>query len=105
MSPPPGLYPRGTPRATESNAEVIVYQSLKTALPEGWYTWHSLRIMEESGVFGEGDCVIVNPARGLLVVEVKGGNIVQRDGRWFQNGKPMPRDPRRQAYEFVRTWT
>jgi hypothetical protein len=33
--------------------------------------------MEESGVFGEGNFVIVNPARGLLVLEVKGGNIEQ----------------------------
>ncbi len=102
MRPQPGLYPRETPRSTESNAETVVYESLKTRLPAGWYAWHSLRIMEESGIFGEGDFVIVNPERGLLALEVKGGNVVQRDGRWFQNGAPMPRDPRVQASEFVR---
>lgn len=101
MKPQPGLYPREAPRNTKSRAEISVYESLKAGLPEGWYAWHSLRIMEDRGIFGEGDFVIVNPERGLLALEVKGGNIFQKDGRWFQNGAPMPRDPRAQAYEFV----
>jgi hypothetical protein len=58
--------------------------------------------MQDDGMFGEGDFVIVNPQRGLLVLEVKGGNITQRDGRWFQNSMPMTRDPRAQGNEFVR---
>ena len=49
-----------------------------------------------------GDFVIAAPDRGLLALEVKGGNIEQRDGRWFQNGAPMVVDPRAQGYEFVR---
>jgi AAA domain/Nuclease-related domain len=101
MRPQPGVYPRERPRSTGSNAEVAVYESLKSRLPPGWYAWHSLRIMAEDGIFGEGDFVIADPKRGLLALEVKGGNITQRDGRWFQNGVPMPQDPRDQAYGFV----
>jgi hypothetical protein len=101
MTPPPGLYPRESPRNTESHAENAVYQSLKSRLPSGWYAWHSLRIMEDRGIFGEGDFVIANPERGLLVLEVKGGIVNQRDGRWYQNGEPMRRDPRVQATEFA----
>lgn len=58
--------------------------------------------MEDSGIFGEGDFVIAAPERGLLALEVKGGNIQQRDGRWFQNSAPMKVDPRAQGNEFVR---
>jgi hypothetical protein len=46
--------------------------------------------------------VVAVPERGLLVLEVKGGRIEQRDGRWLQNGKPMEPAPRDQAERFVR---
>jgi hypothetical protein len=58
--------------------------------------------MEGNGVFGEGDFVIADPDRGLLVLEVKGGNIERCDGRWFQNDAPLASDPRAQGSEFVR---
>ncbi len=102
MKPEPGLYPREKPRSTESHAEILVYESLKPRLPAGWYAWHSLRVREGDGIFGEGDFVVVDPDRGLLAVEVKGGDIEQRDGRWFQNGSAMRMDPRAQGNEFVR---
>ncbi len=89
-------------RSTESHAEILLYESLKPHLPEGWYAWHSLRVREGDGIFGEGDFVVVDPDRGLLAVEVKGGNIEQRDGRWFQNGTEMRINPRAQGNEFVR---
>ena len=101
MKPQPGLYPRERPRNTESHAEIAVYDALKAHLPTGWYAWHSLRLMEDDGVFGEGDFVIANPERGVLVLEIKGGLIEQKDGRWFRNGAPMERDPRVQAYRFL----
>jgi hypothetical protein len=102
MKPEPGLYPREKPRTTESHAEILVYESLKAHLPAGWYAWHSLRVRENDGIFGEADFVVADPGRGLLAVEVKGGNIEQRDGRWFQNGRAMNPDPRAQGNEFVR---
>ena len=102
MKPEPGVYPREKPRTTESHAEILVYESLKAHLPAGWYAWHSLRLRENDGIFGEGDFVVADPDRGLLAVEVKGGNVEQRDGRWFQNGHAMHPDPRTQGNEFVR---
>jgi len=56
--------------------------------------------MERDGAFAEGDFVVADPRRGLLVLEVKGGMIEQKDGRWFQNGAPT-RDPRSQGYAFL----
>ncbi|MBE3602866.1 NERD domain-containing protein [bacterium] len=102
MNPKPGLYPSEQPRNTDSKTEIAVYNALKESLPSGWYAWHSLRLMDDDGTFGEGDFVIANPDRGLLVLEVKGGSIEQRDGRWFQNGAPMKIDPLAQAHRFVR---
>ena len=91
--PRPGLWPRQQCRPTDSRAEQRFYEALSNQLPEGWYAWHSLRIRDEQGIDGEGDFVIVDPKRGLLVVEVKGGRIEVRDGRWFQNGAPMKSVP------------
>jgi hypothetical protein len=102
MNPPPGLYPSEQPRKTDSNAEIAVYKALKERLPSGWYAWHSLRLMDDDRMFGEGDFVIANPDRGLVALEVKGGLIEQRDGRWFQNGAPMKIDPLAQAHRFIR---
>jgi hypothetical protein len=102
MRPQAGVYPKEKPRTTESVGEVAVYDSLRSRCPRGWYAWHSLRLMDRDGVFGEGDFVVADPERGVLVLEVKGGRIEQRDGRWFQNSRPMSRDPRDQGYEFAR---
>ncbi len=46
---------------------------------------------------GEADVVIADPARGILVIEVKAGEI-RRDktGRWHA-GRPLPRSPFEQA--------
>ena len=98
----PGLWPRQQCRPTESRAEERVYEALSTQLPEGWYAWHSLRIHDGLGIDGEGDFVVADPERGLLVVEVKGGRVEVRDGRWFQNSVPMKAAPREQGLGYVR---
>lgn len=46
----------------------------------------------------EADFVIAAPDRGILVVEVKGGIIDERDGQWFQNGRQLPEAPLSQAW-------
>ena len=83
----PGLWPREILRHTESVAEQKVYEALKTALPGGWYAWHSLRLRTRGrGEFSEADFIIADPNRpGILILEVKGGQIEQRDGQWYQN--------------------
>jgi hypothetical protein len=97
-----GVHPTDCARPTTSEAGRKVHAALKRGLPDGWVAWHSLRVRDRHEIGGEGDFVIVAPARGLLVLEVKGGRIEQRDGRWFQNGRAMEPAPRDQAEGFVR---
>src|SRR5512137_2801983 len=74
---------------------------MRRGLPPGWYGWHSLRIRDREGLAGEGDFVLAHPARGFLVLEVKGGRVEQRDGRWLQNGSPMKEPPLQQGTGFA----
>jgi len=96
----PGLWPPHKPRTTESHAELAVYEALAKQLPQGWYAWHSLRIRVPGHPDAEADFVIADPARGILIVEVKGGRIEECDGLWFSNGKPLKKPPREQANGF-----
>lgn len=98
----PGLYPQQAPRPTDSHAESAVWHALRTQLPAGWYAWHSLRVRTKKGWTREGDFVLAVPSRGLLVLEVKGGEVEQRDGRWLQNGRPMGPPPLEQAHGALR---
>src|SRR5215831_13926983 len=98
----PGLHPAAEPRPTGSHAERRVYEALRTALPSDWYAWHSLRLRTRDAYLGEGDFVIAHPARGLLILEVKGGAVCQTDGLWYQNGVRMDPSPLEQAFEFER---
>ena len=97
----PGLYPTSAPRSTESRAERAVYDALARDLPKGWYAWHSLRIRVPRQRDAETDFVIADPARGLLIVEVKGGRIEERDGRWYSNKRLLDEPPREQANRFL----
>lgn len=80
----------------------MVWSALKKRLPAGWRAWHSLRLRDAKGYLGEGDFVLANPERGLLVLEVKGGHVEQRDGHWFQNGKELDPAPLAQGLGFQR---
>jgi hypothetical protein len=100
MSVSPGLYPVKEWRPTSSEAEKKVYDALKSDLPKGWVAWHSLKVRTDKGYEGEGDFIIAVPHRGLLVLEVKGGNIEVNDGQWFQNSRRMSLPPREQGYRF-----
>ena len=98
----PGLWPIEIPRHTESVAEQKVYKVLKTSFPKGWYAWHSLRLRtREKGEFSEADFIIADPNRpGIFILEVKGGQIEQRDGQWYQNSQPLKASPLGQAFSF-----
>ena len=101
MSSGPGIHPRDACRPTDSHGEDDVWSALRTGMPAGWYGWHSLRVRDPRGYEGEGDFVLASPDRGLLVLEVKGGQVEQRDGRWFQNGRPMRRAPLEQGTNYT----
>ncbi|WP_308197108.1 NERD domain-containing protein [Anaeromyxobacter sp. SG17] len=99
--PPPRLNPAEAPRPAKSEAERTVWKALKNGLPSGWTAWHSLRIRDGRNYLGEGDFVLAHPQRGFLILEVKGGRIEQRDGRWFTNGIPFDTTPLDQAHGFM----
>jgi hypothetical protein len=96
------VFPRQAPRNRKSPAEVAVWEALRRGLPSGWRAWHSLRLRNGNRWEGDGDFVIAAPDRGVLVLEVKGGAIDLRDGRWFQNGHPLDEAPRQQAIGFAK---
>ena len=77
-----------------------VWEALRKRLPAGWSAWHSLRLRNRSATFGEGDFVLAHPALGILILEVKGGQVEERDGRWMQNGRPLDVAPLEQAHAF-----
>lgn len=99
---PTGVFPRGAPRPTRSHAEKTLHRALVTDLPKGWTAWHSLRARADKTWEGEGDFVIAVPDRGAIVLEVKGGAIDVKDGKWFQNGRLLEMPPRDQAHRFAR---
>ena len=102
MPPPLGtLHPSDQPRPGSSLAEKALWSRLKTGLPAGWTAWHSLRIRDTRNLLGETDFVLAHPERGLLVLEVKGGQVEQHDGRWFTNGAPLDHSPLDQARTFL----
>jgi hypothetical protein len=97
-----GLHPRSALPPNAQPSERKVHESLASALPTGWSAWHSLKIRIRGADFSEADFVIADPARGILVLEIKGGIVRKRDGVWFQNERPMKMPPLDQAHRFVR---
>ncbi len=94
--------PEVPPGDIAHDSERMVYQALGT-LPTGYVVMHSFPWLRPNRDLageplreGEADFVVLHPDRGLLVLEVKGGNP-QLDGRtWTRSGKEM-RDPFDQA--------
>jgi hypothetical protein len=84
------------------DSERLVFQALKQ-LPDGYVVIHSfpwlrpLRDLESEPLReGEADFVILHPNRGMLVMEVKGGQPELKNLTWTRGGKRM-RDPFSQA--------
>lgn len=78
-----------------SKGEERVFRALRM-LPDDVTVLHSLRWVhpgngrthgERLGGQGEGDFVLVDPARGIMVVEVKGGDVWCEDGEWRQRNR------------------
>ena len=84
----PPRFPSGSP-----TSERNVYEALQ-GLDDDWLVFHSVGWQgARHGKQGDGeaDFVIAHPRKGVMVVEVKGGNVEIRDGRWFsidRSGSP-----------------
>ncbi len=87
--------PRFIPRLSEdrpkaSEAEKVVFDALELKLSPHWIVLHNLPYVsrDQEGMLhdGEIDFVLYHPKRGMVILEVKGGEIAYREGKWFQDG-------------------
>ncbi len=81
------IYPKFVDDFHGSHGEEQIFKSLKT-LDDTWTIFHSVnwqkRNINGKISWGEADFVIMNKIYGVLVVEVKSGGIVFKDGEWYQ---------------------
>lgn len=89
------MIPSAPPSFNESLGEERVFEALRT-LPDEITVIYSLRwihpgrrrmLKEPLKAQGEGDFVLFDPRRGVLVVEVKGGEVWCEGGRWYQQNR------------------
>lgn len=68
-----------------SYGEKKVYEALRS-LSDRYTVFYSLSWVgiNESRTIGEADFVIFHPDKGILVIEVKSGEIEYKDGEWIQ---------------------
>lgn len=96
------MYPARPRVETKSQAELKLYKALQEALPDDYVVFHSVawlaRDPRSGAQDGEADFVVAHPARGVLVIEVKGGRITYdgASGRWHSNAYSI-QDPFEQA--------
>ena len=100
-------FPDDLPAAPAS--ERVVFGALQTRLPDPWQVWHGVAYSAaQTGAEGEMDFVVAHPDRGLVVIEVKGGQLTCRGGRWCQDGRRLREAPAaqatREAHALVRAW-
>lgn len=76
--------------------------------PEGWTIAHNLYVTDRARKgtsVRELDLLLMHPRKGLIVVEVKGGELARMaNGQWTQNGSIMPaiKQPDRQVHSTLR---
>ena len=80
-------------------SERIVFEAISKNLSDEWRVFHSFdyvtRDLNKKRWDGEIDFLLYHPLQGILIVEVKGGAISHRNGKWYQEERPI--DPVGQA--------
>jgi Nuclease-related domain/AAA domain len=100
--------PRMIPARPDDDApdsERKVFAALEKQLPAAWTVFHSRRVVVPSAGRGpatecELDFLVVDPSRGLLGLEVKGGRVGRDENGWWQDGRPI-RSPAKQVQRAV----
>ena len=94
--------------AMRSKAEATFYVACRDRLAPEVVVIHSLALLRLTGAGGredsEADFIIIDPAKGVVVVEVKGGGVEfdPASGIWFSTGRNKRnkiKDPFRQAHD------
>ena len=92
------MVPNLDPAQLEHSSEESVYRELRDGLGDDFHILHSypwLRPSRGEGALAEGeaDFVILHPAHGMLILEVKGGSRIRHDGyRWFRDTSQGPKE-------------
>lgn len=101
------VIPNLDPVSIENNGERLFYQAA-AELPADYTVFYSCKYVlpgddDHPDLIKEADFVIVHPALGYLVVEVKQGEIMYRDGCWWEHKDrdyiPIRKDPLQQAQQ------
>jgi hypothetical protein len=81
------MLPPAVRERTSSNAERKLFRRIRDEVPDDWYALHSVGLAgHDRKPWAELDFVLVGPD-GIFCLEVKGGRIERRDGRWvFTDG-------------------
>ena len=97
------------PAPETPDSERRVYQRFQSVLPNEWAVIHSQRfLLPKNGTAWEGevDFLILDPLRGAIGLEVKGGGVQRTAAGWFSNDRhgtrhALKQDPGRQASSAV----
>jgi hypothetical protein len=110
------MIPDLDPRMIENDGESRVYGSLRrlppdyTVLYSYKYKTHGFasdgpRPWEYEPRFGEADFIVVHPALGYMVIEVKQGKVGYGSGQWYEEKQgghqPLSKDPIGQAQKAI----
>lgn len=97
------MIPKNEMNFNRSIGEKEVYNSLKK-LDDEYIVFHSIRWENRNkyNICGEADFIVIHPQKGIVVIEVKSGEIELKDQKWYQirldNGNKIEmQDPMRQA--------
>jgi hypothetical protein len=82
----PRCYPREPAFRPGRTAERRIWEVLRDQLPDDVALLHSVTMIERANEY-EADLVVAWPGVGVAVIEVKGGHISRRDGRWYQSSR------------------
>ena len=102
----PRMFP-SQPDADAPDSERKVFAALAKQLPASWMVFHSQRVSIPStghppATAGELDFLVVDPQRGMLGLEVKGGILQREENGWLQNGRRI-KSPGQQSQRVVHT--
>lgn len=104
--PPIDLEAEKVPGAEINYAELAVLEALDKGLDDKWHVFHRLNWREvgpQGEKVGESDVLLLHPAYGILVIEIKGGGIRSDKGDWYQTNlrtgidRKLDRSPFQQA--------
>lgn len=105
------LFPALDPAEIKNPGERAVARVLVKQFPDSVEIYHGFNWVRRNpgGRFDEGECdfVLLHRKRGLLFVEVKGGALSFRDGRWVRfvgsQARCLPKDPFDQVQRNMRS--